>query len=326
MKKMFLFILFFTLFLLGCSSTIQEYTIAEQKIKLAECYENKCDLVIERIDDEDFPLDYPSDYCYYELRKDCIQEVEEVINIDFCFNFTYSALCLEDLAVIKRNNKICESEITNSILQFFFVRDCNKYYYTTIKFLDEGLSHCSTTRSGEIDSYNCYPNLIKNFKDAEECNLYVDLQKEGTFGTSGYAKNLSICKAYFAALHNDSSICYNMESTAQKDHCFYNYAQIRREPEQCESIQNLNTKGLCLNSTYFKPKYCDTYLEEDICAKELLRYEDMGECEEMEDLNKKENCVSKVIDNIKSRMKEFGDFCNNSENSRVLYRKCFPNH
>lgn len=291
MKKILLFLIILAIFLISCSKT----DLPEIKAKLKECYEKKCELILE---ETNFKLDYPFSFCYYEFRKECVDEVSEYLNLKFCNNFTYKKLCYEDLAVIKKDKEICHQAYKPSKDDFLFkeyVKEnqdndedelfkeyskafeeysieynyCKQYYDNAIRVIDEKISHCVDTNPGESDSYRCYPKLIKNFKSVAECDYYADLQKMYTeFGrTEKYGDEHSNCYSWYAGLHNDTSICYNMKTQIQKIYCLGQYAHIRREPKYCEEIEDGRIKGLCISYANEKPRYCGEYLEEDVCRR-----------------------------------------------------------
>lgn len=257
-------------------------------------------------------------------------------------------MCYEDLAVIKKDKEICyqaykpskddvlfkeyikenqnksEDELFEEYSKAFEeyaieYKYCQKYYDNAIRVIDEKISHCVDTHSGESDSYRCYPKLIKNFKSVSECDYYTDLQKnDNEFDTTEkYGEEHNQCYAWYAGLHNDTSICYNMKTQIQKTYCLGQYAHIRREPKYCEEIEDKRIKDLCISYANEKPRYCSEYLEKDVCDKILVQYTNMRTCEEIKDSSENDRCITEVINNIKYNMETSNDYCYNNEDSPV---------
>ena len=249
MKNIFIFVVIFIIFLIGCSNSNTE----EAKNKLKQCYEEKCELKI----GSDLVLEYPFDFCYYESRKEGVDEVSQYIDLKFCSNFTYKKLCYEDLAVIKRDNGICyqaykpskdddlfkeyikenqgkdENELFKEYSKAFEeysieYNNCKQYYDKATRFIDSDITHCE----GETydSAVRCYVKLISQFKNVGECDKYRDMLKYEYFGIYEVGGKLKFnnCYWWFAALHNDTSVCNNLENAELKSYCMDGYNEARR--------------------------------------------------------------------------------------------------
>ena len=177
MKKMFIFVVIFIIFLIGCSNLNTE----EAKNKLRQCYERKCELILEEEGTDRIELPYPFSFCYYESRKGCMEEVSKFMSNSFCEDFKYRSLCFEDLAVIKEDKTLCKPSKNDDLFKEYaasypdknedelfeeFSREleeemdylpCSQYYEAAIRTKNSGNSHCENKPSGIITAM---PNLL----------------------------------------------------------------------------------------------------------------------------------------------------------------------
>lgn len=278
MKRLILTLLLLSIFLTSCSTS----NITEVKEKLKQCYEKKCELILEEEGMDRIELPYPFSFCYYEARKGCIGEVSQFLDLSFCNNFKYQQLCVEDLAVIQKDKDLCKptkndaffkeyaanypdrnedelfKEFSNEIEENMDYLPCSQYYETAIRTKESGNSHCENEPSGD---YNCYAQLISTFDDIAECEEYRDILKSEIFGVDIYIEEFRAnnCYLWFAATHDDISACKTLKDSRERDYCIQGYARAKYDPQYCEDIEDADTKGYCIGNAKDKMPYCTDY-------------------------------------------------------------------
>lgn len=270
------------LVILSACSSVNDKDVETVKADLAACYEENCQLILEYPDHEDIQLERPFESCFYEYRKGCFDNFPAEFDVSFCDNFEYKAICVEDLAVLKRNIDLCKpiyedsldeaklallNESEKGILLMDYLNGglCREYYEQAMDVINNNLSNCKDVMD-TFPTIECYAKLISSFKSVNECEMYKDVLDSEEFGIDDWSNNMPVnnCYHWYAAINDNISVCRNVVDKVPREWCLKGYAILKHNASYCEGIENADFQGQC-SAGERKGPYCSKYKGAEVC-------------------------------------------------------------